>query len=494
MSSASLVRILRRLMLFTGPALVGLSLVLPPPAGLSPAAWRTAAVGLWMALWWMTEALPVAATSLLPLVLFPVLGVQSIRDAAAPYAHPLIFLFMGGFMIALAMERWGLHRRLALTVIRRIGTRPAHLVAGFMVASALLSMWISNTATALMMLPIGLSVIGLVGEDAQTPDGRPFAVALMLGIAYACSIGGMATLIGTPTNAVLAGFMDETYGVEISFAQWILVGAPLAVVGVGVTFVLLTRVIYPISRREIPGGRAFLEAELRKLGRMSPPERRVAAVFALTAGLWISSTLLRTLVPGLSDTGIALFGALLLFLLPTGRGDRETVLNWTWARRLPWGVLLLFGGGLSLAGAVSTTGLATWIGQSMARLHTWPLPLIVLLMLLVIVLLTEMTSNTATAAAFLPVLAPIAVAIGQNPLLLVVPATLAASCAFMLPVATPPNAIIYGSSFVTIPQMVRAGVWLNVVFVVLITLLAFILLPPVLGIDPGVVPDWATPP
>lgn len=480
-----------RLVRVLGPALLVLAVVVPPPAGLSAAGWRTAAVGLWMALWWMTEVVPIPATSLLPLVLFPVTGVQGVREAAAPFAHPLIFLFLGGFMLALAMERWHLHRRLALAVLHRTGTRPAALVGGFMLASALLSMWISNTATALMMLPIGLSVVDLSGEGEER---GPFAVALMLGIAYACSIGGMATLIGTPTNAVLAGFMSETYGVEIGFAGWMVFGVPVAAVGLGLAYLLLTRVVLPVRGHAIAGGAQFLAAERARLGPMTPPERRVAVVFGLTAVLWMGRPLLAAVVPGLSDTGIALFGALLLFLLPAGDDTAERVLNWTWARRLPWGVLLLFGGGLSLAGAISASGLAGWIGQALHGFRTWPPLLLVALVVLVIVLLTELTSNTATAAAFLPVLAPLAVAAGQNPLLLAVPATLAASCAFMLPVATPPNAIVYGSSFLTIPQMARAGLWLNLVFAALITAVAFTLLPAVLGLAPGVVPDWALTP
>jgi len=479
--------------LLVGPLILVAGALIPAPEGLSLAAWRTAAIGLWMAVWWMTEAIPIAVTSLLPLVLFPVLGILSIREAAAPFANPLIFLFLGGFLLALAMERWGLHRRLSLNVIRLMGTRPTRIIAGFMVASAFLSMWISNTATTMMMMPIGLAVIGLVG-DREAPGNGNFAVALMLGIAYACSIGGVGTLIGTPTNAVLAAFMDETYGIELSFARWMAVALPLVVVGLAVAYWALTRWVYPIRLREIPGGHAFIHSELRQLGRMTRPEKTVTLVFLLTALLWITRPLFAGLVPGISDAGIALMGALLLFLLPSGKSGGDFVLNWNWARRLPWGVLLLFGGGLSLASAVTHTGLSTWIGVSMHGLKGWPVLLIVLLVVLVIIVLTELTSNTATAAAFLPVLAPIAAGIGQNPLLLLVPATLAASCAFMLPVATPPNAIVYGSTYVSIKQMARAGIVLNLLFILLVTALAFTVLPSALDVTLGIVPDWSLTP
>lgn len=497
----------RRLGLFLGFGIVLLLGLMPPPAGLELPAWRAAAVGLLMAVWWMTEALPIAATSLLPLVLFPVLGVLPVREAAAPYANPLIFLFLGGFLIALAMERWRLHRRVALLTVRAVGVRPSRMVAGFMLASAVLSMWISNTATAMMMLPIGLSVVHLVraplaeeGANSEGTDpGRNFALCLMLGIAYACSVGGLATLIGTPTNALFAGFLLETYGLEISFVRWLAVGFPIALVGLGVVFVVLVRGVYPIRVRSLPGGRELIADELSKLGRFSGPEKAVAAVFLLTAVSWVARPLIERVLPGISDAGIAVFGALLLFLVPVredqeregreqGQGRWTRLLDEAAFQRLPWRVLLLFGGGLSLASAIQETGLAAWIGARMEALGGWPVWAVVLLVVTVIVLLTELTSNTATAAAFLPVLASMALGLGQNPLLFAVPATLAASCAFMLPVATPPNAIIYGSGEVTLPQMVRAGLWLNLVFALLVTLAAFTLVPLALGVEVGVVP------
>lgn len=490
--------------LVAGAGTLLLALLLPAPAGLSEAAWRTAGVGLLMAVWWVTEAIPIPATSLAPLVFFPLLGIAPVGEAAAPYAHPLIFLFMGGFMVALAMERWELPRRVSLLIVRALGTKPRSVVAGFMIATAFFSMWVSNTATTLMMLPIALSVIALVERETEAAPGgpreergaeapsRPFSVALMLGIAYAASIGGVGTLIGTPPNAFLAGYMSESYGVEVGFAQWMALGLPLVLAALPLAFFLLTRILFRIRLPEIPGGRELIESELAELGPMSRPERRVAVVFLLTAAAWIARPVLDDWVPGLTDAGIAMAAALSLFLIPadTEPGGRS-LLNWEWAKRLPWGVLILFGGGLSLASAIGDTGLTEAIGGSVAALSVLPTLGLVAGTALVTVILTELTSNTATAAAFLPIVASVAVGVGENPFLLVVPAALAASCAFMLPVATPPNAIVYGSGRLSIPQMARAGAWLNLALLVLVTLFAWVLLPLAFGVELGVVPGWA---
>jgi len=469
----------------------GLMLLLPAPPDLAPAGWRVAAVGILMAVWWITEAIPISATALLPLVLFPVLGGGSIDEAAQPYANPLIFLFMGGFMIALAMQRWNLHRRIALSVVRAVGTRPPALVLGFMIASAFLSMWVSNTATAMMMMPIGLSIIRLTRSGEDAPGTNTFAVVLMLGIAYACNIGGMGTIIGTPPNALLQGFLSETYGVDLSFARWMMLGIPFVLVGLPLAYWTLTHVVFSLRLDRIAGGRALIDEELTKLGPVSPPEWMVAVVFSGVALLWITRPVLEGWLPGLSDAGIAMGGALVLFALPVDLGNGQFVLDWETAAELPWGVLLLFGGGLSLASAVDRTGLATWIGTQFEALAAVPIVLLILAVSVTIVLLTELTSNTATTAAFLPIMASVAVGVGQNPHLLIVPAALAASCAFMLPVATPPNAIVYGSKVMTLPQMARAGVVLNAVFVVLITGVAYGLVPLVFGVEVGVVPAWA---
>jgi len=370
--------------------------------------------------------------------------------------------------------------------VRRVGTQPVRLIAGFMLATAFLSMWVSNTATAVMMLPIGLSVVELVMQRDPNAPAEPgdmnFAVALMLGIAYAASIGGAATLIGTPPNALLAGFMAESYGVSIGFGQWMLIGVPLAVVMLPVTWLVLTRWVFPVRLDDIPGGAAVIERELAGLGRPGRGEKMVAVVFVLTALAWIARPLLERVFPGLSDAGIAIAATLVLFALPVDWRKGVAVLDWDHARRIPWDVLILFGGGLSLAGAITRSGLAGWLGEALSGVGALPLVAIMGVVTLVIIFLTEVTSNTASAAAFLPVLAALAVGIGQDPLLLVVPAALGASCAFMLPVATPPNAIVYGSSFITIPQMARAGLVLNLLFAAAIPLLSYFALKTFFGL------------
>jgi sodium-dependent dicarboxylate transporter 2/3/5 len=489
----------RRLMrILSGLGVFVVLLVLPPPEGMTPEAWRAAAVATLMALWWITEALPVPVTALVPIALFPLLGVLPIAEATAPYANPLIFLFMGGFIIALAMERWNLHRRIALHILQLAGSRQDALVGGFMLGTAALSMWVSNTATTVMMLPIGMSVIPLVStatapESGQGPVYEPFAVALLLGIAYAASVGGMGTLIGTPPNAMLAAFMLDRYDLSIGFGQWMLVGLPLVVLMLGITWLLLTRVLYRLGGVEVAGAHDLIRRELDGLGPMGRGEKIVAATFTVTALLWMFRPLVEEQVGiPLSDPGIAMVAALVLFLIPVDAKRGEFAMNWDWAQRLPWGVLLLFGGGLSLAAGISGSGLAQWIGEAMGVFDAWPAIALVLLVTTVIIFLTELTSNTATTATFLPVLAALALSVGENPLLLAAPAAIAASCAFMMPVATPPNAIVFASGKLTIPQMARAGFLLNIAGIVLVTALAYTVMLAVFGIEVGVVPEWVS--
>jgi solute carrier family 13 (sodium-dependent dicarboxylate transporter), member 2/3/5 len=452
--------------------------VSPPPEGLSQEGWYTAAVAVLMAAWWIFEVIPIPVTAMIPIVLFPVLGIAGIGTATAPYANPLIFLFMGGFIIAIAMQEWGLHRRIALRIISVIGTRPLNIITGFMISSAFMSMWVSNTAATMMMLPIALSVIELTRKISDQREGMEnFAVVLMLAVAYSSNIGGIGTIIGTPVNALLVGFVNEAYGIEISFLQWMLVGVPLVVAGLPVIFYSLTRISFPARFSELPGAGDYIALEVRKLGRITRPELLVAIVFVLVAVLWITRPLLIRLVPGLSDAGIAITGGLLLFLIPADIRTGRPLLTWKAASALPWGVLLLFGGGLSLAAAIEHTGLAGWIGRHFEILHFMPLAIFILLITGGVIMLTELTSNTATAAAFLPVIGVIAIGLGVDPLMLTVPAAVAASCAFMLPVATPPNAIVFGSGLVSIPQMVRAGLWLNFFFMLLVTIAALYLIP-----------------
>lgn len=473
------------------PLLLAATLVLPGPEGLSAEGWRTAGVAGLMAVLWLTEALPIPATALLPLVLFPVLGLANGREAAAPYANPIVFLFLSGFLLALAMQRWGLHRRIALALIGRMGLRPDRIVAGFLVAAAFLSMWVSNTATALMMLPIATSVLALLPEGPA--DGRnrsDFAIALMLAVAYGATTGGMATLIGTPPNALLAAFVERTYGFTLGFGQWMLLGLPVTLVTLPVVYLVLTRIVLRVRGEEVSGMRELIQDARTRLGRLAGPEAMVAAVFATTAAAWVFQPLLSRLLPELTDTTIGLAGALLLFALPVNLRSGEFIMDWTTAKAVPWDVLLLFGGGLSLADRIQHSGLAAYLGHLATGLEGLPVVVIVALLCFGILLLTELTSNTATAATFLPVLGAIAVSLGENPLLFLVPTALAANCSYMLPVGTPPNAIVFGSGRVTLPQMARAGFLLNLALVPIIVGLLLVVGRWVFGIELGVAPEW----
>lgn len=464
-------------------------------SGLSTAGRLTAAVGALMACWWLTEAIPIAATAIVPAALFPVLGVMNIGDVASRYAHEMILLFFGGFLLGLAMEKHGLHKRIALTVVGLVGTSPGRLVAGFMLASAALSGWVSNTATTLMMLPIGMSVLSLVLHEssgdspagaADEPDevetaGKNFGICLMLGIAYAASIGGVVTLIGTPPNLVLAGFAEDNLGIEISMARWITVALPLAIVFLPICWWLLTHVVFPIRVKQIAGVAEHLGKERAGLGRMSRGEWTVLAVFVSTALAWVLRPQLQGLgeyfqlapLAGIKDSSIAVLAAMLLFVIPTNLRRAEFTMDWRTAERMPWGILILFGGGLALAKAISETGVDLYIGNQLGVLQGVHPLLIVVVVSAGIIFLTEITSNTAIANAILPVLAAAAPVLGLEPIRLLVPATIAASLAFMLPVATPPNAIVFGSGRVTIGQMSRAGLWLNLIGVVLASVVGY---------------------
>jgi len=475
----------QRIGLIAGPALAGVLIAIGVPEDLSAAAWRTAALGVLMGVWWATEALPVAATALVPIALFPLLGIADLRAVTAPFANPTIYLFLGGFMVALAIQHWDLHRRIALAVIAAAGGTGASLVGGFMVASALISMWVTNTATTMMLLPIATSVVAIVHEhlgDSVAARER-FAIAMMLGVAYGATIGGMATLVGTPPNALLAAFMQERFGTPIGFAQWMLVGLPLSIVLLPLCWWLLTARLYPVpfsTRGEV---RDHLRRLRRDAGPMTSAQKRVVAIFLALAGGWMMRPLLTRMpsLEGLSDTGLAVLAALALFLVPSAAAGSPRLLTWRDVRDLPWGLLLLFGGGLSLAAAVSSSGLATWLGERLMAIGFSGLTMLVIAVVVLIIFLTELTSNLATTATFLPVVAAVAVEAGHAPIALCVPVALAASCAFMLPVATPPNAVVYGSGLVTIADMVRAGFWLNLIGVVVVSLVALLLAPPLLG-------------
>ncbi|WP_138381006.1 SLC13 family permease [Luteithermobacter gelatinilyticus] len=459
--------------------------IFPAPDGMGGTAWMTVGVAGLMAIWWATEALPVPITSLMPLILFPAFGIAQMNEAAAPYARPTIFLLMGGFIIATGLARWNLHRRLALHILVRAGHHPGAIIAGFMAATAITSMWISNTASSIMMIPIALSLAGeLVHDNSRSHKG--FVLCLILGIAYSASIGGLGTMIGTPPNLFVVGFMKETYNVDISFLQWMLFGVPTVVVLVPVAWFVLVKWTYRFDLKDIPAARDLFQAELNRLGSITVPERRLTVVFALIAGAWIFRQVIQKdlgLMPWLSDAMIAVIGAVALFMIPSGcKKEKGTaLLDWETAVKIPWGVLLLFGGGLSLAAAVSETGLALWLGEALSGLTSLHLFLMIMALTSLVIFLTELTSNTATVATLLPVLGALAGAGGFEPMLLFAPTALAGSCAFMLPVATAPNAVIYSTGRVTIPEMMNAGVRLNLLGILVITSLSYLLVPILFG-------------
>lgn len=487
----------KRIGLFLGPALFVLMLLFFNPEGLSSEGVAIAASTVWIAVWWITEAVPIPVTSLLPLVLFPLTQGLDVKETASSYGDETIFLFMGGFMIALAMEKWNLHRRIALTIISVIGTNSDRIVLGFMVATGFLSMWISNTATAMMMVPIGLAIIYQFSETLKddpsvdtTPQNFSFGKALMLGIAYSASLGGISTLIGTPPNTLLAGAINTMYGIELSFAKWMLFGVPLAWTFLFIAWFYLVKFAFPTKVKQIPGGREVIDDQRTALGKASTEEKLVLTVFALAAFSWITRTFfLAKFIPGISDGVIAITFAILLFIIPSKNKKGDFLLDWDTAVKLPWGILLLFGGGLAIASGFTESGLSEWIGTQLTGLQGVNLLVVITLVTALVIFLTEITSNTATASMMFPIMASLAVALGFHPYALMVAAAVAASCAFMLPVATPPNAVVFGSGYLRIPDMAKAGFALNILGIVLVTVAIYILLPIAWGIDFSVIPD-----
>lgn len=443
---------------------------------LGDSAQRVLAVAALMITWWVTEAVSLPVTALVPLVLFPFTGVLGMGEAARPYSSPSVFLFMGGFVIALAMERWNLHRRIALNIVRLTGTNANGIIFGFMLATALLSMWISNTATTVMMLPIAVSVIGLfITDTTKTSKGQEnFGLSIMLGIAYAANVGGLATLIGTPPNSVFVGFMRTTYNYDVDFASWFMVGLPFSVVMLLLSFVVVVYLMYPNRLGNFSSSGNIIEKELEKMGPVSKAEKRVLAVFITTALLWILRGPMSKLLGGmnLSDAGIAMAGAVAMFLVPADFKKGQFLLDWQNTEKLPWGILLLFGGGLSLANAMQETGIVNLIGEAIAQNNTLSVWLIVALLTAVMLFMTELMSNLALITLMLPLVGGIAEGLNLPTMHAAVPVTIAASCAFMLPMATPPNAIVFASGHIKVSQMVRAGVLLNIASVLLLVLLA----------------------
>jgi sodium-dependent dicarboxylate transporter 2/3/5 len=477
----------RRVGLIGGVAAFLVMRLVPGPTSLEPEGWAAASVMVLMAAWWLTEAVPIAVTALLPLVLFPVLELMTMQEAATPYANEVIFLFMGGFFLAKSMEKWGLHRRIALAIVARMGASPSRVLLGFMAGTCFVSMWISNTSTAAMMLAPGLAVAGMLRptEGPGATGKYNFGIALMLGIAYASSIGGVGTLIGTPPNTLFAAAALELADVRVGFLQWMLVGTPFAWIMLVLTWLILVRVYPPEQLRG--DAAALLEAQRRELGPMSRGERLVSVVFALTVLAWVmrepkalgALTIpgIATWLPGVTDGTIAMVAALVLFVFPLDWKRGDVALDWASAVTIPWGVLLLFGGGLSLAAAMAGTGLASWIGGGIAGLAGWPTAALIAAAATLFIFMGEITSNTAMTAMGMPVMAGVAVTLGMEPVVLMASVAVACSMGFMLPAGTPPNAIVFGSGYLTIGQMARAGIWVNLLSIVLVTILGTFVFP-----------------
>ncbi len=484
--------------LVLGPMLFAFVLMFFHPADLSVEGRMVLATTLWVAVWWITEAIPIPVTSLLPIVLLPITGALGSSAVTAAYGNPIIFLFLGGFMIALAMEKWDLHKRIALTIISLLGTSINSIVFGFMAATGFLSMWVSNTASVMMMLPIGTAIVYQVTQELNKSEGDhseeidKFSKALIFGVGYGGTIGGLGTLIGTPPNIILAAIVNELFGFEITFASWMMFAFPVVVVLLFVGWLMLTRIIYPIKFSNLPGGKALIAKEKEALGKITFEEKAVLAVFLMAAFFWITRSFLwqgqLLNIPGINDTMIAIVAAIALFLIPSpNKGG--CLLGWDIAKDVPWGILLLFGGGLAIAAGFSSSGLAVWIGGQMSVLEGVNFLLVILLAAGMVLFLTEITSNTATATMILPVLASLALALDIHPFVLMVPAAMAANCAFMLPVGTPPNAIIFATGKIKIIEMVRNGFWLNIFALLLIVASVYFLLPLVWGIDLTTYPD-----
>ena len=464
--------------LISGPLSFLFFLFLYRPEGLSTEGCAVLASTSWIAIWWITEALPIAVTALLPIVLFPLSGGLALSKTTAAYGHKFIFLFIGGFILAIAIQKWNLHKRIALTIIKIVGTKVTNIILGFMIATAILSMFISNTATAVMILPIGMAIVAQLKNNPNTieKENLIFGKALMLAIAYSASIGGMATIIGTPPNLFFVGIIKESYGINISFSQWFKFGLPLSLLLLSICWIYLTKFAFKFEQKTFPGGSKLINDQLKALGKISYEEKMILSVFILTALAWICRSLINKFIPAIDDTIIAITSGIILFILPA-KDRKKRLLIWEDTVKLPWGILLLFGGGMALAIGFESSGLAIWIGSQLTLLENIPLIVLLLILIASVNFLTEITSNLATTAVLLPVLASLADAINVHPYLLLVAATVAASCAFMLPVATPPNAVVFGSGYLEINDMVKKGFWMNLISILILTLIVYFILP-----------------
>ncbi len=488
--------------LVLGPLVFFILFFMPQPEGMSKEAVRVAAITALMAIWWITEPIPIPATSLLPILLYPPFHILDIGDVTSRYAAPTIYLFIGGFFIAVTMERWNLHRRLALYTIKLVGTSPAKMTLGFMIATAFISMWVSNTATAMMMVPIGLAVISQVtGISAkELLDGRigkheqNFGKGLMISIAYSASIGGMATLIGTPPNIIMTNMVIETYGQTITFSQWIKFALPLVLIMLAFVWVLITKILFNTGKLQLAKGKETINEEIVKMGKITKEEISVLVVFLFIAFLWVITPTLKEIFPALSgvnDTVIAMLGALSLFLIPSDIKKGIFILDWKTAVKIPWHIVLFFGGGIALAAGFDRSGLASFLASKLSGLHGLDMAVFITIVIVFVILLTEITSNTATATLLVPVMGASAIALGIHPYATIIPACLAASFAFMLPVATPPNAVVFGSGAIHIRDMIKTGVWLDIFGTILIVIFVVYFLPVIWGIDLTQMPEWA---
>nr|WP_318540424.1 DASS family sodium-coupled anion symporter [Terribacillus saccharophilus] len=489
--------------LLLGPLLFFSVILFYYPEGLSYEGRMVLATTLWVATWWITEAIPIPATSLLPLILLPITQGLDGDTAASSYGDPIVFLFLGGFLIAMAMEKWNLHKRIALNIISVVGTSTSRIVLGFMIATGFLSMWVSNTAAVMMMLPIGTAIIYQASQAAKASkqdireDNKKFEKSLVFAIGYAGTIGGLGTLIGTPPNIILAAMASSLFGVEISFGGWMLIAVPIVIVLLFSTWLYLTKFVFRIKMKELPGGKELILKQKRDLGKMSFEEKAVLAVFTFAAFMWVSRTFLWQedavleiiAIPGISDTTIAVLAGVLLFLIPSLNKKGQRILDWDVSKELPWGVLLLFGGGLAVAAGFTSSGLSQWIGDQLTVLEGLNIFVIIIILTTLVLFLTEITSNTATATMILPVMASLALALDVHPYAIMVPATMTANCAFILPVGTPPNAIIFASGKITIAEMVRIGFILNIFTLILLILGVFALVGPLWGLDLNMYPE-----
>ncbi|TVZ21882.1 sodium-dependent dicarboxylate transporter 2/3/5 [Dokdonia sp. Hel_I_63] len=470
----------RKVGFIIGPLLC-IVLLAAPIELINPAIDKVIAVALWMIIWWVTEAVSISVTALIPLALFPLLGIGDIKDVASNYANPIVYLFFGGFVIALALEKVNLHKRIALSILKITGTKANGIILGFMIATGLMSMWISNTASTVVMLPIAVSVIQLLidDEDGFTKNDRNFALSIMLGIAFGANIGGMATLIGTPPNSVMLAFLNESYNIDIGFFQWMKMGVPFSIILMIITYFMITRVFYKNNLGTIGKSGNIIQTELDKLGPISKGEKVVLTIFLITAISWMLRSYLNQLLPEitLTDTTISVIAALLMFIIPINYKDGKFPLAWEDTSRLPWGILILFGGGLALASGLAQSGFIDMIGSYISQQEDWSMWVVTAVLIFLMLFMTELMSNVALVTILVPLVVGIAIGMDVPMLQMVIPVTLASSCAFMLPMATPPNAIVFASGHVRVDQMARVGVFLNLISVGLLFALAYYVVP-----------------